>query len=55
MKKNSALTTVFDEAIQLKTQFVRRNGKLRMIRCKVKSQEIKPANKQLFPISKERR
>jgi len=52
--KSTALDNVFDEAIQVKTQFVRQDGKLKMVRRKVKNQEIKPAKKQLFPISKER-
>ena len=53
-KKSTALANAFDEAIQVKTQFIRQNGKLKMVRRKIKAQEIKPVSKQLFPISKER-
>ena len=54
-KQPSALASTFDEAIQLKTQYIRVNGKLKLVKRKVKTQETKPATKQLFPISKERK
>ena len=55
MKKNSSLASAFDESIQIKTQFKRVDGKLKIVRCKVITNEIKQAKKQLFPISKERK
>jgi hypothetical protein len=55
MKTNtSKLDDVFDESVQYKIQFVRTNGKLKMVRRKVTPAEIKEPEKQLFPISNER-
>jgi hypothetical protein len=54
-KKNNALDEVFDESVQIKTQFVRKDGKLKILRRKVRAVRIPPVKKQLFPISKERK
>lgn len=54
-KKNNALDDAFDESIQIKTQFVRKEGKLKMVRRKVRATEMTPPKKQLFPISKVRK
>jgi hypothetical protein len=53
-KTSPKLDDVFDESVQYKIQFVRTNGKLKMVRRKVTPAEIKEPEKQLFPISKER-
>ena len=56
MKNNtSPLTDAFDESVQIKTQFVRKNGRLKMVRRKSRAPEFTPPKKQLFPISKERK
>ena len=52
--KTSPLTDAFDESVQIKTQFVRKDGQLKMVRRRAKSPEFAPPKKQLFPISKER-
>ena len=54
-KTNNALDDAFDESVQIKTQFVRKDGKLKMVRRKVRAVEIAPQKKQLFPISKVRK
>ena len=55
MKHNHSLDDVFDNSVQIKTQFVRKNGVLNMVRRKVRTVEISPQKKQLFPISKVRK
>lgn len=54
-KKYQNLDDVFDETIMTENVFVRKNGKLKMIRrkSKIDPQRIR-SNKPLFPISKER-
>jgi hypothetical protein len=54
-KKNNALDDAFDESVQIKTQFIRKNGKLKMIRRKVRAPEVLPPKKQLFPINRPRK
>jgi len=53
--RRTSLDQAFDEAIQTRTQFTRRDGRLRMVRRKVSVREPDVAKKQLFPISKERK
>lgn len=53
--KNSSLSDAFDESVQFKTQFVRKNGQLKMVRRKTRTPEFAAPKKQLFPISKERK
>jgi len=53
--KTSSLTDAFDESVQIKTQFIRKDGKLKMVRRKTRTPEFLPPKKQLFPISKERK
>jgi len=53
--KQSPLTDAFDESVQIKTQFVRKDGQLKMVRRKTRAPNFAPPKKQLFPISKERK
>ena len=53
--KTPSLTDAFDESVQIKTQFIRKNGQLKMVRRQIRSTEFARPNKQLFPISKERK
>jgi hypothetical protein len=54
-KIRTSLDQAFDEDVQIKTQFSRRDGKLRMVKRKIIPREPEIAKKQLFPISKERK
>lgn len=53
--KHTALNDIFDDTVQVKTQFSRRNGKLKMVRRKATTSEREIASKPMFPISKERK
>lgn len=54
--KRSALDNALDENVMTETVFVRRDGKLKMLRRKVvTSNQSSGSERPLFPISKERR
>jgi hypothetical protein len=49
------LTEILDENVLVKTVFVRKNGKLKMIHKKLAADEVQlVSNKPMFPISKVR-
>jgi hypothetical protein len=55
-KKRTTLDEVLDENVLTETVFVRKDGKLRMLRRKVVvGNQSSGSEKPLFPISKERR
>ncbi len=55
VNKSSTLSDAFDESVQIKIQFIRKDGKLKMVRRKIRNQKFLKPKKQLFPISKERK